>query len=960
MNRYQFFFLFFLLSFTLVAKSVSWRVAGDKSTLNAQCSEIEAYVPHEMFLITATYESDIYISPEEFSYLTSLQNGSVVDATHLIHALHCLHAKNRFASIALQVTEEHNQLQLHFIFESFWLLNSITIKGLLVNRQQYQNSYLMAPGEPFDKDKHRHSCTHIKQLLANQGYYNATVASSIKRDYKNKLVSIFFTIKRGRAFVIDRITIDIKAPTLTAHEQTQLTKKLRYALTKELSAVSYTKELINQTTRSLKQLLAQNGFLQSTITLQETINHKDALLDLSFTADLPHKKQCIFVGNSFFSNKQLFENIIRYGKTTWLLPARIIAHEVERMYHDAGFMQVAVEAYDDVDKSFFIINEGKRTVISVVELEGTSHFSAPELIARFFKPVIKKKYPTRSVIQKACERLVAFYSNHGFWDAHITKIQYVPLPEKTSYTLLITFNEGQQIQLGSTVIHGLPPDQEITLPSADTPQFLHPGLIDEQQKYILESLRTLGHDPHCSPTFERNNNSVVIHWRVSYQKSDRVFGKTIIQSHTKIPFHSMVGELTYQPTSLFCHQEIKHSLTRLRDLDLFSHIKLTPTSLNSLAPDNVMILSLHDAPACEIRTRAGLALCNIASLTTGGGITYTVGGNFIHRNTLAYGDQLACNFDISRSSQLAEVQYRNPWLLRLPFRTTLQGYINRYIQPGISDELRQLYRANQKGALINFRHRWRHCITDCSLSVDSTTISLCTHSPESSRALAQALNFSPELIGIALPTCIIEPTFFTNYLDDPVEPRHGSLSLIAAKIAIPLTSWAKDIFFIKVHGEQSFFIPLAPRVIASINGKVGHIFTSGQLKQILPPERFYLGGGHSIRSYAPDMAPPLGVFTDLKHKKHLVAQGGLSFFSITTELRFLLYKNIWLTLFQDLGALSTTKHSFFARDVLLATGIGIWYSTPIGPIRFQLGYNWNKHTSLCPSYAWFLTIGNLF
>ncbi|MCK5633010.1 BamA/TamA family outer membrane protein, partial [bacterium] len=140
----------------------------------------------------------------------------------------------------------------------------------------------------------------------------------------------------------------------------------------------------------------------------------------------------------------------------------------------------------------------------------------------------------------------------------------------------------------------------------------------------------------------------------------------------------------------------------------------------------------------------------------------------------------------------------------------------------------------------------------------------------------------------------------------------------------------------------------------------GHIFYQA-FENIMPFERFYLGGAHSVRSYETDLCPPLGYFTGKDGVCCFVPQGGKTMFNCNLEVRFPLVHSLGAVLFQDFGALvGKSKKDFGFSNMLVATGFGLRYKTPIGPLRFDIGWKWNKHRPTDYSYAWFLSLGHAF
>ena len=122
-----------------------------------------------------------------------------------------------------------------------------------------------------------------------------------------------------------------------------------------------------------------------------------------------------------------------------------------------------------------------------------------------------------------------------------------------------------------------------------------------------------------------------------------------------------------------------------------------------------------------------------------------------------------------------------------------------------------------------------------------------------------------------------------------------------------------------------------------------------------------MGGSHSLRGYEADLAPPLGIFSDNDADDHVVPRGGKSMLNGNIELRFPIAKKIGCVLFQDFGALSGDNFADFKpHNILGATGFGARFFTPLGPLRFDIGWKWKRQQLVERAYAWFLTFGQAF
>jgi outer membrane protein insertion porin family len=147
--------------------------------------------------------------------------------------------------------------------------------------------------------------------------------------------------------------------------------------------------------------------------------------------------------------------------------------------------------------------------------------------------------------------------------------------------------------------------------------------------------------------------------------------------------------------------------------------------------------------------------------------------------------------------------------------------------------------------------------------------------------------------------------------------------------------------------------------------------------QIPLPERFFMGGSESHRGFSINQAGPRDPVTGYP-------VGGNALFLNSLELRFRFNQNKYgLVLFHDAGnvystirltrLLKFTQSSPADFDYTVhAVGIGFRYQTPIGPLRFDVGYALNPprfevHTSNAPpevnrlpSIQFLLSVGQSF
>jgi translocation and assembly module TamA len=101
-------------------------------------------------------------------------------------------------------------------------------------------------------------------------------------------------------------------------------------------------------------------------------------------------------------------------------------------------------------------------------------------------------------------------------------------------------------------------------------------------------------------------------------------------------------------------------------------------------------------------------------------------------------------------------------------------------------------------------------------------------------------------------------------------------------------------------------------------------------------ERYFAGGGGSIRGYAFQEASPIDNTTG-------EILGGASLAEISIELRQHVTESIELAVFSDIGGAFEANTPDFG-NVLVGAGIGVRYHTPIGPIRLDVAVPLDKRS----------------
>jgi len=136
----------------------------------------------------------------------------------------------------------------------------------------------------------------------------------------------------------------------------------------------------------------------------------------------------------------------------------------------------------------------------------------------------------------------------------------------------------------------------------------------------------------------------------------------------------------------------------------------------------------------------------------------------------------------------------------------------------------------------------------------------------------------------------------------------------------------------------------------ALRGAVGSI--SGEVTRTIPAdERFYVGGGGSVRGY------PYQTLSELEDEDPV---GGNSFQEVSIETRFLVGENWGFVTFMDGGYAFEEATQQVDQELLWGAGVGFRYYTVFAPIRVDVAVPLNKREGVDDDFQLYISIGQAF
>lgn len=671
-------------------------------------------------------------------------------------------------------------------------------------------------------------------------------------------------------------------------------------------------------------------------------------------------------GNHYFNTELLRSRLQVYGAafgSRGRFSRRLIESDADSMkglYEANGFLDAKVDGqiqdnYKGKKGEIFVrfeIQEGKQTRVASLSIEGAHAFTEEELLG-VIGSTPGQPYSDFNVSTDR-DNILALYFNEGFPEASFTSTAERVAPEKAG--------------------------EEETKPSAG------------------ENVKSQKKEEEKEKEKEKNGKQAAAQAapiRLVYHLTEgpqtRV-KRILLTGYVHTRPGVIQREIRVKPGAPLREGDVVESQRRLYNLGIFNRVTIEPQNPNGSDPEKNIVVLVEEAKRYTMAYGGGFEVQRLASTTNpaGGQIQAAPRGIFelTKINLTGRADSLSLKLRGSTIEDRALLGYSIPNTFGSPhFSTQATAYTEKTQDINTFTEMRyegsvQLTNQVTPFTTVLYRYAFR-------------------------KVLVSNLNshIAPEEIPLfEQPTLVSEfgVTWLRDARDNPADATKGSFN--SADFNIASTDIGSSASFLRFFFQNSTYHPIKRRFSFARSIRIGILepfantesltfppptptqcsgttTTPGPTPEIIPlPERFFGGGGTSLRGFALNQAGPRDACTGFP-------VGGQAMLVLNQEFRFpirLPYVGTQLggALFYDGGNVysrldrvtfrayppkpvfvlqdptqppsatnptlcvsnCTNELNYFAHTV----GLGIRYATPVGPIRIDLGYQLNRPFFVVP------------
>lgn len=212
----------------------------------------------------------------------------------------------------------------------------------------------------------------------------------------------------------------------------------------------------------------------------------------------------------------------------------------------------------------------------------------------------------------------------------------------------------------------------------------------------------------------------------------------------------------------------------------------------------------------------------------------------------------------------------------------------------------------------------------------------------------------------------LDTTSFGPYLiyegrDDPFAPTRGVFDSIRVRYAPAALD--SDVPWVKIQAHHSQYLPVSSRLTFVYAVRAGWVKPMEPGTVVPLRERFFLGGRSTVRGFpenevGPRGAPIFDQFGQVVYSQRNPLGGDLAL-NLNAELRFPLALGAQGVIFSDGGGVYLQDNRISAHEFRKTAGLGLLYTTPVGPIALHYGFKLDRRHDESPGAVHF-SIGTMF
>jgi outer membrane protein assembly complex protein YaeT len=536
----------------------------------------------------------------------------------------------------------------------------------------------------------------------------------------------------------------------------------------------------------------------------------------------------------------------------------------------------------------------------------------------------KKNFFDRSRFDADLKRIEVFYADRGYPDARVTGFDVKLNDKQDAVDVTLTISEGEPIRIAAVTFEGfevIPPNH---LEDLRKRMPLSIGEARDRQEIVgthelaVNELRDHGY-PYSKVTTDENDGADGKTAVITFKAEPGVvayFGSVEISGNQSVANRVIERQVTFKPGDLYRRSVVQDTQRRLYSLELFQFV-----NVESLNPEQ---------QSEEVRTRITVAEGKHQRVNFGVGYgteeKARVDAQYHHVNFLGGARSAGARARYSSLDRGIRLDFNQPYLLGP--RSSLGGEAQHWLT------YTPAYQSMVTGAKATWTYKRTPRLSWAASLISERQVSSINPKVKDDPSLRSsliALGFNPDTLEQAGTLNGVGFDLQRSTADNVLNPRRGyQLTLHAESAGRFLPG---NYTYAALSGDMRHYVPIGERLVIANRVQAGNINPAANDETQIPfAKKYFLGGAGSVRGWGRFELSPIS--------ESGLPIGGNTLFAFSSEARMTLLGNVGGVLFLDGGNVWANGGPQL-DNLRYAIGPGLRYQTPIGPVRFDLGYQLN-------------------
>jgi outer membrane protein assembly complex protein YaeT len=892
------------------------------------------------------------LTSQQLDARLAFHKGAAFHERDLRSAIQNLFSSGRYADLSVDAHDtENGGVALLIQTKRAYFVGHLEVNGV---KQPPNNGQLVAAtklqlGTPFVDAEEKQAMESLRDILRQNGFYDAQVAANVVLDSQYEQARVNFTVTTGKRarYQSPMVTGDPERSIIGVIQATRW-KRLYGFL--NLGWQQVTESRTRQGVDNVRRYYEKRSLLESRVTLSKLDYHEASnTVEPSLQIDAgPHIRVRIVGARvspakllqvvPIFQEKSIDTDLLVEGDRSLV-----------QYFQNQGYFEAEISHSVTTGKTAkeqlvsYQVVRGSRHKFVHLEITGNHYFREQTIRERLtIEPATLPRYPfgrfSEGYLRQDLQSVQSLYTSNGFRDVKILPhIMDDYKGAENHLGLILEIQEGKQWFVSDLALEGVAfADQNAVrsmLASSKNQPYSDVSTSDDRENllnyYYGRGYLNATFDLFATP----DDATKTVKLRYVIKPGIRKYVRQVLVSGLSTTRSGLVSDRielkSGEPLSL---SEETDSQRRLYDLGIFARVNTAIQNPDSDEIEKYVLYDIDEASHYSLNFGFGAQIARI-----GGGVTsldnpagstgfaprIAVGISRI--NFLGLGQTLGLQTSASTIEQRAALTYFIPqFVSNEKLSLTLTALIEN------SNDIQTFTAHRREGSIqlsekISREYTFQYRLVLRNVTLGNLKIN----------NLLVPLLSQPETVGQA------EFSVIQDRRDDPTDAHNGYYTTIDLSYAPGLLG--SQTHFARGQLRNSTYKSFGKDLVFARSSQFGVISRIGGVDTIPLAERFYSGGSTSLRAFPDFQAGP----RDLESGFPL---GGNALLSNTFELRFPLFgDNLGGVLFNDAGNVYTSLNdvSFRFRQrnlqdfdyMVQSFGFGIRYRTPIGPVRLDLSFS---------------------